>query len=106
MTGGGETRCYDVLFGRYFKSDRNKIERAVNELNRRMLTDQFVSLNEFYYEIGLPGIKIGDELGWNIEKGYIDIQFGSHLSEDGTPCLAIVYTVGPQYGYNVLGLHY
>ena len=106
VTGSGETRCYDVLFGRYFKCDRNKIERAVNELNRRMLTDQFVSLNEFYYEIGLPGTKIGDELGWNIEKGYIDIQFGSHLSEDGTPCLAIAYTVGPQYGYNVLGLHY
>ena len=33
----------------------------------------YISLNDFYYEIGLDNIKLGDELGWNIDDGYIDL---------------------------------
>lgn len=105
MTGTDEVLCYDVLSGRYFKSDREKINRAVNEINRNMRTDMFVSLNDFYYEIGLPEIKLGEYLGWNIEKGYMDVQFGSHIASNGVPCLVIAYSVAPQYGYDVLTLH-
>lgn len=104
ITAKGETLCYDVLSGRYFKSDIEKIRRAVNELNRRMRNDMYVSLNDFYYEIGLPDIKLGESLGWNIDKGYMDVQFGSHLAADGTPCLVIAYTVAPQYGFDCIGL--
>lgn len=105
MTGSDETLCYDVLSGRYFKSDMEKIKRAVNEVNRNMRTEMYVSLNDFYYEIGLPEIKLGEYLGWNIEKGYMDVQFGSHIASNGTPCLVIAYSVAPQYGYDVLTLH-
>lgn len=105
VTGAGETLCYDVLSGRYFKSDIEKIKRAVNEVNRNMLSEMYVSLNDFYYEIGLPDIKLGECLGWNIEKGYMEVQFGSHLATNGTPCLVIAYSVPPQYGYDVLTLH-
>lgn len=105
MTGAGETLCYDVLSGRYFKSDIEKIKRAVNEVNHNMLSEMYVSLNDFYYEIGLPDIKLGECLGWNIEKGYMEVQFGTHLATNGTPCLVIAYSVPPQYGYDVLTLH-
>lgn len=104
MTGGGDMLCYDVLSGRYFKSDIEKIRKVVNDLNRDMLSEQYISLNDLYYAIGLPDIKLGEDLGWNIEKGYIDIQFGTHLAANGTPCLVLAYTVAPQYGYNILGL--
>lgn len=104
MTGSGETLCYDVLSGRYFKSDIEKIRKAINDLNRDMLSEQYVSLNDLYYAIGLPDIKLGNDLGWNIDKGYIEAQFGTHLAANGTPCLVLAYTVAPQYGFNILSL--
>jgi len=96
---GGNTICYDVISGRYFKSDRDTINRIVNELNRQMRDEMHVSLNDFYYELGLDGTKLGDDLGWNIDKGYIDINYSSHLDANGTPCLVIDYQVAPVYDY-------
>ena len=96
---GGNTICFDAISGRYFKSDRDAINRAVNELNRQMRDDMYVTLNEFYYELGLDGIKLGDDLGWNIEKGYIELDFSSHLDSNGTPCLVIDYQIAPVYDY-------
>ena len=81
---GGNTICYDAISGRYFKSDRDTINRAVNELNRQMRDDMYVTLNEFYYALGLDGTKLGDDLGWSI----------------GTPCLVIDYRVAPVYDYH------
>lgn len=96
---GGNTICYDAISGRYFKSDRDTINRIVNELNRQMRDEMYVSLNDFYYELGLDGTKLGDDLGWNIDKGYIDINYSSHLDANGTPCLVIDYQVAPVYDY-------
>lgn len=96
---GGNTICYDVISGRYFKSDIDKIRKAENELNRQMRDEMYVTLNEFYYEIGLDGTKLGDDLGWNIDKGYIELNFSSHLDANGTPCLVIDYRVAPVYDY-------
>ena len=88
--------------GRYFKSDIEKIKKAECELNRQMLDDMYVSLNDFYYEIGLDSVKLGDELGWNVDSGYIDLSFSSQLASDGTPCLVIDYSVAPRYDYRNL----
>ena len=98
-TKGGHTKCYDAITDRYFESDRDTINRAVNELNRQMRDEMYVTLNDFYYEIGLDGTKMGDMLGWNIDKGYIEIDFSSHLDANGTPCLVIDYQVAPVYDY-------
>lgn len=101
MTEKGETLCYDTLSGRYFKTDIDKLRKAENDLNRQMRDDIYVSLNEFYYAIGLDPIKIGDSIGWNIDKGYIDLSFSSQLTSDGTPCLVLDYSVGPKYDYRL-----
>lgn len=100
VTEKGNTLCYDVISGRYFKSDIELIKKAVNELNRRMISEMSISLNDFYYEIGLPNIDLGDKLGWNIESGLIDISFTSKLASDDTPCLVINYDIRPDYDFN------
>lgn len=99
ITEKGNTLCYDVISGRYFKSDIDKLKKAENDLNRQMRDENYISLNEFYYEIGLDGIKIGDDLGWNIDRGYIDLDFSSLLTEDGTPCIVVDYNLAPRYDY-------
>lgn len=100
VTEKGDTLCYDGIFGRYFKSDMESIKRAINKINRQIVCDMYVSLNEFYDELGLSHVPIGDDLGWNIDDGQIEIDFSSQLAEDGTPCLVIGYSVSPRYNYS------
>lgn len=100
ITERGNTLCYDSISGRYFKSDIDKLKKVENELNRRMRDEMYISLNDFYYEIGLNPTSIGDDLGWNIDHGYIELSFSSQLADEGTPCLVIDYRVAPRYEYN------
>lgn len=99
ITGKGETLCYDSISGRYFKSDIDKIKRAVNELNRQMLEEMYISLNDFYYAIGLSNTSMGDDLGWNIDQGLLDLDFSAQLMETGEPCLAIDYRIQPKHKF-------
>lgn len=99
VDGTGDTICYDVLSGRYFKSNKENIRQAVNYLNTIMLDGSSVSLNDFYDEIGLESIKLGEMLGWNIGKGMIDVDFSSQLDAAGNPCLVIDYQLAPAYDY-------
>ena len=97
LTANGETLCYDALSGRYFKSSIEAIRRAESELNRKLVSEMYASLNDFYYEIGLSGTKIGDVLVWNYDTGGIDIEFCSRLTENNMPCLVIDYKASPKY---------
>lgn len=97
FTGDGEVLCYDVLTGRYFKSDIETIRQSINELNRDLMSDMWISLNELYYKLGLPGTKLGDEMGFNIDKGLIEVDYSSHLDAKNRPCLAIDLKVYPRY---------
>lgn len=102
ITGKGETLCYDTVTSRYFKCDIEKLRRVENMLNKRLISEMYISLNEFYYEIGLNQTEIGEDLGWNIEDGLIDLEFSSQLAEDDTPCLVINYRVSPRYSFRSL----
>lgn len=87
--------CYDVLSGRYFKSSKNAIDKAINAVNREMINHMAASINDFYAELNLEPIKMGDQLGWNIDKGAIDIYYDYGGTEDGRPCLVIEYSREP-----------
>lgn len=102
ITGRGETLCYDTITSRYFKCDIEKIRKVENELNKRLISEMYISLNEFYYEIGLRQTDVGNDLGWNIQDGLIDFEFSSQLAEDDTPCLVIGYRIAPRYDFRAL----
>ena len=100
-TGKGTTKCLDSLSGRFFMSDRNLIDRAVNDLNRRMRSEMYISLNDFYAEIGLDSIDIGEMVGWNIDRGNIELDLSYHPDPiDGQPCLVIKYELAPEHDYD------
>ena len=99
VTGHGTSLCYDSHFGRYFEYDMDAIKRAENEINRQLVTDMYASLNDFYSLVGLEHVDAGDQLGWNLDDGLVEIYYSSHLATDGRPCLAINYTKPPKYGY-------
>lgn len=101
VSGTGNTRCFDTITRRRFTSDIEQIKKIVNELNRRMINgEDCISLNEFYYELGLEGCAVGDELGWNVTRGLIELDFSAQLDTDGVPCIVLDYMVVPKRGYN------
>ena len=100
VTEQGNTLCYDHMSGRYFKSDIEKIKKAVNELNERILHDFYVSLNDLYDVLGLHSISLGDKLGWNSDMGLVRVNFSSQLADNGTPCLVIDFDRPPKYDFD------
>ena len=100
ITGKGDTLCCDVLFGTYFESDIDKIKTAVAEINYALIRDGYASLNDFYDELGIDHINVGDDLGWKIDQGKLDVDFGSQIASDGRPCITLEYSVAPRYGFD------
>ena len=98
MTDYGDTQFYETLSGRYFKSDIEQIKKVVNYLNKDMFGT--ISLNEFYDELELERIDLGDELGWRVDKGLIEIDFTSKIADNGKPCIVLDYINAPHYGFD------
>jgi hypothetical protein len=97
FTGKGEVLCYDSLTGRYFKSSIEHIKQSLNALNKQLMNDMFITLNELYYELGLSGTSLGESLGWDVGNGLIEVNFSTQLSENGEPCLVLNYEVFPKF---------
>jgi len=96
FTGKGDVLCHDSFSGRYFWSDIEQIRRVINEANHELLRDDFLTLNDLYYELRLSPIPKGSEMGWSLDDGLIDVSFSSQLTEAGKPCLVLDYVVTPK----------
>ena len=99
VTDRGNVLCLDVLSKRYFQSNQDLLSKAVNDLNRRMRDENYISMNDYFIEIGLEETDIGDEFGWNIDRGYIELAFSSQIATDGRPCLVVGHYNRPNYEY-------
>lgn len=96
--GGGKTLCYDNWTGRYFMSDMETLRKCENDLNSRIIKEQFVSLNELYDSLDLEPIKMGEDFGWNFDGLHdqlIHFSYFSQLDRDGNPCLVLDYDAEP-----------
>ena len=98
--GGGTVRCYDNVTGRYFFSSRERILEAESAINKRLLNETRVELQEFYYELGLEErFTLGEAMGWDISSPYfaadntLNVWFTPMLDDDKNPCLALNYHV-------------
>lgn len=98
VTSNGTTLCFEPLTGRYFSSDQNRIERAVNDLNKSLLHDisGYVSLNELFDALELGSVDIGYDIGWTTDD-LISISFSAQLTDKGEPALVIDYITPPKH---------
>lgn len=97
----GKLRCLDKWSGRYFYSTVEEIRSAVNDLREELQGDWYISLNEFYYALGLEGIEAGEEMGWNADDP-IRVKFSSQLCPDGIPCLVVDFETRPKFRFDRL----
>lgn len=100
----GDTWCFDVFSGRYFKSNVNRLRRIEADVNKMMVSEMFTSLNFVYQAIDAPGlteIPVGDQVGWNSDT-MMHFEFSSQLTPEGEPCLVVDYEVQPRFEYDRL----
>lgn len=97
LTEKGNYLCFDSFSARYFRSDVEMLRKAENVFNQHLLREGWLSINEFYYEIGLEPIELGDEMGWIAERALLELKFNSKMAKDNEPCLVVDYRVSPNH---------
>lgn len=91
VVDGGVT-FKDSFSGRYFKSTIAQVEKAGNKVDRDLNYEMQATLNDLYYELGIPNIPEGDEFGWDIKDGMLNLDVThTALTPDGTPCIVLQY---------------
>lgn len=90
IAGSGAVLCCELFTGRYFNSDMETLRRAQNDLNKRLLTHDYATFDDFYYDVGLPRTSSSGQIGWKSSK-LMEMVFSTVLTEDGRPCLAFEY---------------
>ena len=100
ITPKGQTLCMDSISGRYFRSDLDTIRKIINDLNREMTHQNYISLNRLYSTLGLDSIKNGDYIGWNINSGLIELDFDACITDTDEPCIVIDYNIMPKEGFD------
>lgn len=103
-TGRGNALFYDELSRRYFWSDPTYVDQIFVQLNKRIMREMYVSMNDYWEAIGLPKTNPGDLLCWDVNKcGEIDpaytvieVASGPYA---GYPCKVIGFYAEPEYDY-------
>lgn len=98
-TGEGEYTFFDDASGRFFKSDIEKIRYKINQLNKRLLVEMWISQNEYYYEMGLPPVSGGDYMGWNLDSGLIEVDTNWREDEMNRPYCVLSYSLEPRFNF-------
>jgi len=98
MVGNGDQLFYDKYTGRYFKSTKQLVDKAVNDINFRILNQEYASLNEFYIAIGLAPIDSGEEVGWTPESP-VELDYSTQMSDQDEPAIVISFLRKPLGNY-------
>lgn len=93
---------YDSWSARAFKSTRQRVEAAVNQINHQILQNWSMSLTEFYDLLGLEKTAVSDDFGWNTDE-ILDIYYTSCLLKDGKPACEIRYNTVPFQNFARIG---
>lgn len=91
FTNKGDMVFYDTLSGRYFKSDIEKIRQTINNINQELRTEVTTTLNDVYFAFGLETVELGQNVGWDIDNGLLEIEFTSVLANDNEHVTVMTY---------------
>ena len=96
IAGSQDYLCFDVMSGRYFRSNIDKLQRELNTFNQYLMQAVTLTLNEWYDQIGLEPIKAGYELQWDIQNGLVEMSTNWITKEDtNEPVLVVDFLCGP-----------
>lgn len=73
---------YETFSGRYFNIEIEKFKQIVNNVNYRLMNEMFISINDLYYELGLPAVDSGNLIGFNVDNGLIEYTMSAQVRDD------------------------
>lgn len=89
VDGSGNSLCYELHTGRPFISSMEALKKAENELNARLLREDFAYIHNFYDLVGIPHTDSDYDFGWTSDK-LMELEFTSLIHND-KPVLAFAY---------------
>ena len=102
VNGDSDTWFIDAMSNQPFKSSKNELDAAVNRLNKAMMSEMYISLSQFYDEIGLPHTGVSDDIGWRVDKDDIEIDLSEAAVIDGKAYIVVDFMARPTYGFDNL----
>lgn len=98
LVGNGDQLFYESHTDRYFMSTMQKVQKAVNDLNFRILNQDYAALNEFYNLVGLKTVSQGEESGWTAEHP-LELDYSTQMTDDDRAAIVIDYVRKPLGNY-------
>lgn len=93
---------YDDYSGRYFEAKPVTVQRAEYELNRTLMMDDGVTVNEWYELLDLEPLEHGNRFGWSTSENsamywqtWIDFHHQTVTMDDGLECIIISFQEEP-----------
>lgn len=87
---GGDDYFCDALSGQVFKHDIRKIEKAVNDFNKDLMTEMWKAINDLYDLIGIDSTIMGEILGYDIDKGFFEFKKPYVAEKNGKAVFVLV----------------
>lgn len=102
MVEEGKRLYYDYYSEQYFEATPYQVQKAEYEVNRTLMMDDAVYLNEWYQNLGLEKLEHGDDFGWNTcanmdayWQTWIDFHHQKVVMDDGLECIIISFVQDP-----------
>lgn len=98
----GKRLYYDYYSEQYFEATPYEVKRAEYEVNRTLMMDDGVYLNEWYSQLGLEPLDHGWDFGWNTcanmdayWQTWVDFHHEKVVMDDGLECIIISFAQEP-----------
>lgn len=89
VAGSGNVLCCELFTGRYFNSSMEAINKAINEVNAKLLKHDYATLDDLYWLLDLQKTSSSSMTGWESSR-LLELEFSTILYEE-KPCLAFDY---------------
>jgi hypothetical protein len=93
---------YDYYSDQYFEATPYQVQRAEYEINKALIMDDVVYLNEWYSRLGIDKLDHGYDFGWstctNMDmywQTWIDFNHEKVVMDDGLECIVISFAQEP-----------
>lgn len=102
----GKLLYYDFYSDQYFEATPFQVQKAEYELNRMLMVDDCVYLNDWYIQLGIDKVEHGDNFGWstfgNLEtywQTWIDFHHEKVVMDDGLECIIVSFVQDPYHDF-------
>ena len=106
IIGDDNELFFDFYSMRYFESTFEEVNKAKYEINHKLATENYCTINDWYSYLGIPPIEGGDKIGWSSGllfdcywQSWLDIDEEKAVMDDGLECTILVLRSEPTLGF-------